>query len=99
MTELMELIQTVHVSADKGAEELDRLRRLLCIKRAIVQDMHRDICGRLYQQACSPSPLPTCVAAVVTQLSRRANRPPSSICLRKVTFVCRQTRSFDMAKY
>jgi hypothetical protein len=37
--------------ADKGAEELDRLRRLLCIKRDDVRQVHRDICGRIYQQA------------------------------------------------
>ncbi|KAK9839292.1 hypothetical protein WJX81_005958 [Elliptochloris bilobata] len=35
---------------DKGAEELDRLRRLLCIKRADVQQIQREICGRVYQQ-------------------------------------------------
>ena len=39
--------------ADKGAEELDRLRRALCIKRADVQQIHRDVCGHIYQQARS----------------------------------------------
>lgn len=41
--------------ADKGAEELDRLRRALCIKRADVQQIHRDVCGHIYQQA-RPAP-------------------------------------------
>ena len=41
--------------ADKGAMELDRLRRALCIKRADVQQIHREVCGHIYQQA-RPAP-------------------------------------------
>ncbi|KAK9915263.1 hypothetical protein WJX75_006851 [Coccomyxa subellipsoidea] len=35
---------------DEDSAELDRLRRLLCIPKADVQQLHKDICGRLYQE-------------------------------------------------
>jgi hypothetical protein len=37
--------------ADEEAAELDRLRRLLCIPKADVQQLHKQICGRLYTEA------------------------------------------------
>ena len=44
-------------SAEEDASELDRLRRLLCIPRADVDKVNREICGRIYQEV-SPRPLP-----------------------------------------
>ena len=42
-------------SAEENANELDRLRRLLCIPRADVDKVSKEICGRIYQDV---SPLP-----------------------------------------
>ena len=35
---------------DEDAAELDRLRRLLCLPKADVDQLHRDICGRIFQE-------------------------------------------------
>ena len=45
-------------SAEEDANELDRLRRLLCIPRADVDKVNKEICGRIYQEV-SPAPLLT----------------------------------------
>jgi hypothetical protein len=37
--------------SDEDAAELDRLRRLLCLPKADVEALHRDICGRVFQEA------------------------------------------------
>ena len=42
--------------AEEDANELDRLRRLLCIPRADVDKVNKEICGRIYQEV-SPLPL------------------------------------------
>ena len=42
--------------AEEDANELDRLRRLLCIPRADVDKVNKEICGRIYQEV-SPRPL------------------------------------------
>ena len=44
--------------AEEDANELDRLRRLLCIPRADVDKVNKEICGRIYQEV-SPCPLLT----------------------------------------
>ncbi len=41
-------------SAEEDSAELDRLRRLLCIPKADVQQLHKDIFGRIYQEVCFP---------------------------------------------
>lgn len=43
-------------AAEEDASELDRLRRLLCIPRADVDKVNKEICGRIYQEV-SPLPL------------------------------------------
>lgn len=53
---------TVWCGAESDASELDRQRRLLCIKKADVRQLHRDTCGRLYT-AVSPS---ACFSSVCT---------------------------------
>ncbi|CAL8468289.1 g7829 [Coccomyxa elongata] len=35
---------------EEDSTELDRLRRLLCIPKADVQQLHKEICGRIYQE-------------------------------------------------
>ena len=40
-------------SAEEDANELDRLRRLLCIPRADVDRVNKEICGRIYQEVSS----------------------------------------------
>ena len=42
--------------AEEDASELDRLRRLLCIPRADVDKVNKEICGRIYQEV-RPLPL------------------------------------------
>lgn len=36
-------------SAEEDANELDRLRRLLCLPRKEVDKVNKEICGRIYQ--------------------------------------------------
>ena len=48
------------VCAEEDANELDRLRRLLCIPREDVDKVNKEICGRIYQDVSSPSPAMYC---------------------------------------
>lgn len=48
--------------AEEDANELDRLRRLLCIPREDVDKVNKEICGRIYQDVRAHFPqMHTCL--------------------------------------
>ena len=55
-------------SAEEDASELDRLRRLLCIPRADVDKVNKEICGRIYQEV---RPLPSLASGTDTGRQKR----------------------------
>lgn len=58
----MEHSERRHLCADEESAELDRLRRLLCIPKADIQQLHKDICGRLYTEVRCRIP-PFCITS------------------------------------